>query len=42
MHKRTGADLLPLNTEIEKTLINLKKERAAAENLIMAEQRDNN
>ena len=31
MHRRIGADLLPLDTELEKTIRNLKKERAIAE-----------
>ena len=31
MHKRTGADLLPLDTELERTIRNLKKERAVVE-----------
>ena len=29
MHRRTVADLLPLDNELEKTTKNLKKERAA-------------
>ena len=37
MHRRTGADLLPLDTKLEKTIINLKKEKAtAAEASVMA------
>ena len=39
MHRRTGDDLLPLDTELEKTTRNLKKERAAVEASVMAEQR---
>ena len=42
MHRRTGADLLPLDTEIKKTLRNLKKEIAVAETLTMAKQRETN
>ena len=41
MPRRTGADLLPLDNELEKTLRNLKNERAA-EVSVMAEQRDIN
>ena len=37
MHRRTRADLLPLDTELEKTIRNLKKEIAAAEAASMAE-----
>ena len=40
MHRRTGADLLPLDTKLEKTIRNFKKERAAAEAFSMAEQED--
>ena len=36
MHRRTEADLLPLDTELEKTIRNLKKERATAEVSSMA------
>ena len=39
MHRRLGADLLPLNTELEKTIRNLKKERATGE-AVMAEHRE--
>ena len=42
MHRRTGANLLPLDTELEKSLRNLKKEKAAAEASSMAEQREAN
>ena len=31
MHRRTGADLLPLDIELEKTIRNHKKERAVVE-----------
>ena len=41
MHKRPEAELLPLDTKIEKTLRNLKKVRAA-EATTMAEQRECN
>ena len=41
MPRRTGADLLPLDNELEKTLRNLKNERAA-EVSVMAEQEDIN
>ena len=40
MHRRTEASKLLLDTELERTLINLKKERAAK--AIMAEQREVN
>ena len=36
MHRRTRAGLFPLNTKLEKTLRNLKKERAAIAALSMA------
>ena len=39
MHRRTGDDLLPLDIELEKTIRNLKKERAVVEASVMAEQR---
>ena len=42
MHRRIGADLLPLDTELENTLRNLKKERAVAKTSTMAEQRETN
>ena len=35
MHRRTGADLLPLDTELEKTIRNLNKEKAVTEASIM-------
>ena len=41
MHRRPKAELLPLDTEIEKILRNLKKERAAEE-AVMAEHRKGN
>ena len=41
MHKRVEAELLPLDIEIEKTLGNLKKVRAAEE-AVMAEHREGN
>ena len=41
MHRRLEAELLPLDTEIEKTLINLKKVRAIEE-ASMVEQRKGN
>ena len=31
MHRRTGADLLPLDIELEKTFRNHKKKRAVVE-----------
>ena len=40
MHRRTGANILPLVTELERTLRNLKKERATE--VVMAEQREGN
>ena len=42
MHRRTGADLLPLDAQLEKTLRNLKKEKAAAEVSSMVEQGEAN
>ena len=42
MHRRTGADLLPLDTELKKTIRNLKKERGVAEALSMVEQEEAN
>ena len=39
MHSKIEAELLPLDTEIKKTLRNLKKVRAVEEET-MAEQRD--
>ena len=41
MHRRTGADLLPLDTKLEKTLRNLKKEKAIAKASSMVETEDN-
>ena len=41
MHRRPEAKLLPLDTEIEKTLRNLKKVRAAEEE-VMVEHREVN
>ena len=41
MHRRLEAELLSLDTEIEKTLGNLKKVRAAEE-VVMAEHREGN
>ena len=37
MHKRTGVDLLPLDTELQRTLRNLKKEKATE--VVMEKQR---
>ena len=42
MHRRTGADLLPLDTELDKTIKKLKKERVAVEALVMADQGEAN
>ena len=42
MDTRIGADLLPLDIEVEKTIRNLKKERVVAEASVMAEQRETN
>ena len=42
MHRRTGADLLPLDTELEKTIKNLKKEKVAAKALVMADEGEAN
>ena len=41
MHRRPKAELLPLDTEIERTLRNLKKVRIA-EASIMEEERETN
>ena len=42
MHRRTGADLLPLDTELEKTIRNLKKEKVVAEASVMVDQGEAN
>ena len=42
MHRITRVDLLPLDTELERTIRNLKKERTTTEASIMAEQREIN
>ena len=39
MHRKLEADLLPLHTEIERTLRNLRKD-TSAESKIMANQRE--
>ena len=41
MHRKPEADLLPLDTEIERTLKNLKK-TISTESIRMANQRDYN
>ena len=41
MHRRSGDDLLPLDIELEKTIRNLKKERATGE-AAMEERREEN
>ena len=41
MHRKQEADLLPLDTELERTLRNLKKVRTLEE-AVMAEQREGN
>ena len=41
MHRRPEAELLPLDTKAERTLINLKNVRSAKE-ASMAEQREGN
>ena len=41
MHRRPKAELLPLNTEIERTIKNLKKVRAT-KGANMVEQREGN
>ena len=41
MHRRSEVELRPLDTELERTLRNLKKVRAIEE-LVMAEQRETN
>ena len=40
MHRRTGVDLLPLDTELERTLRNLKKEKAIE--VVMEKKREGN
>ena len=42
MHRRTGDDLLPLDTELVKTIRNLKKEKAAAKASVMADEGEAN
>ena len=42
MHRRTEADLLPLDIELAKTIRILKKERAVVEASSMVEQEDAN
>ena len=42
MHRRTRTDLLPLDTKLEKSLRNLKKEKVAVEASSMAEQGEAN
>ena len=42
MHRNTRVDLLPLDTELEKTLRNLKKEKAATTASSMVEQGESN
>ena len=39
MHRRTRADLLSLDTKLERTIRNLKKEMIVAEAPVMVEQR---
>ena len=39
MHRKPEAELLPLDTELERTLINLKKVRSV-ESVVMAEQQE--
>ena len=41
MHKRPKAELLPLETKLERTLINFKKVRVAEET-VMAKHREGN
>ena len=38
MHRINEVDLLPLDTELEKTIRNLKKEQAASEASVMADE----
>ena len=42
MHRRIGADLLSLDTELEKTIRNLKKEKAIAESSVTADEGEAN
>ena len=42
MHRRTGANLLQLDTKLKKTIINLKKEKTRAEASIMADEGEAN
>ena len=41
MHRRSEANLLPLDTELEKTIRNLKKERATREAAMEKHQEGN-
>ena len=42
MHRRLEVELLPLDTELERTLRNLKKVRIVAKTAVMAEQEETN
>ena len=42
MHKRPKAELLPLDTKLEKTLRNLTKVKIDAKAAVMAEQEETN
>ena len=42
MHRITEVDLLPLDTELEKTIKNLKKEKAASKALVMEDEGEAN
>ena len=42
MHRRVGVDLLPLDTKLERTIRNLKKEKAVAETSVMTDEGEAN
>ena len=42
IHRRSEAELLPLDTELERTLKNLKKVRIVAKLVVMADQEETN
>ena len=42
MHRRLEVELLPLDTELERTLRNLKKVRIVAKTTVMVEQEETN
>ena len=42
MHRKTRANIFPLDTELEKTIRNLKKEKATVEASVMVDQGEDN